>query len=359
MIDGRVSREKNYIAGKSPDMHPSLTAFGELLLRLHSGGDNRFLQASGFVPYYAGAEANLCVLLARLGIQTQYITRVPDHDLALAGISQLRGHGVGVENVTYGGQKLGLYFSETGNHIRPVQVIYDRAGSAFSELQPGMIDWHAVLEGQTHFHWTGISPAVSASAAKVCAEGIAAARDKGLILSADLNYRSRLWQYGRHPKEIMPELLQHCHIAVADLDACQVYFGMTADPSLPWTHRFESAARELQTRFMPEAHTLAMSFRVVENDRLHYTAALFADGQAYFSRLKIALPQVRESIGTGDAFAGGLLYATMTGLSPQETIDFATACGVLKQSIPGDWPLFSRSEVEGMVAQGINTRISR
>ncbi len=359
MIESIDYREKNYIAGKSPGMHPALATFGELLLRLHSGGDSRFLQSSGYIPYYAGAEANLCVLLARLGIPAQYVTRVPENDLALAGIAQLRGHGVGVEKVLYGGRKLGLYFTETGNHIRPVQVIYDRAGSAFSELQPGMVNWDGVLKDQSHFHWTGISPALSATVADVCAEAIDAARSRNLIISADLNYRSRLWQYGKHPKEVMPALLKHCHIAIADLDACLVYFGMTTDPSLPWTRRFEIAAQELQARFMPETHTLAMSFRVPENDRLHYTAALMSGGKAYFSRLKITLPQVKESIGTGDAFAGGLLYGTMTGLPPQETIDFATACGVLKQSIPGDWPLFSKSEVEAMMAQGINTRISR
>lgn len=340
-------------------MNPSLTAFGELLLRLHSSGDSRFLQSAGFTSWYAGSEANMCVLLARLGIQAQYVTRVPDNDLSMAGIAQLRGQGVGVEHVLYGGQKLGLYFSETGNHIRPVQVIYDRAGSAFAELQPGTIHWDQVLEGQTHFHWTGVSPAVSASVAEVCAEGISVARERGLTITADFNYRSRLWQYGKHPKEVMPALLAHSHIAIADLDACGIYFGMTVDASLPWTEQFESAAHRLFGSHMPELQTLAMSFRVQEEGQLKYTAALMRDGKAYYSRLKVALPQVKESIGTGDAFAGGLLYAITTGLPPQDAIDFATACGILKQSVPGDWPLFSKNEVEAMVSRGINTRISR
>lgn len=340
-------------------MNPSVTAFGELLMRLHSSGDARFLQTNRFTSWYAGAEANLSVLLARLGIRAQYVTRVPDHDLALAGIAQLRGQGVEVDNVLYGGQKMGLYFSETGNHIRPVQVIYDRAGSAFSELQPGMIDWNKVLEGQTHFHWTGVSPAVSASAAEVCAEAIGTARELGLTITADFNYRSRLWQYGRHPKEVMPGLLEHCHIAIADLDACDTYFGMTVNPALPWTQQFEAAALLLHDRFMPSLQTLAMSFRIMEEGQLKYTAALMSGGKPYYSRLKVALPPVKESIGTGDAFAGGLLYAQITGLPPQEAIDFATACGILKQSIPGDWPLFSKTEVEAMMSRGINTRISR
>ncbi len=284
---------------------------------------------------------------------------MPDHDLSLAGIAQLRGHGVGVQHVQYGGHKLGLYFSETGNHIRPVQVIYDRAGSAFSELGPGMTDWQKVLEGQTHFHWTGVSPALSPSVAEVCAEGICAAREKGLTITADFNYRSRLWQYGKHPKEVMPGLLAHAHITVADLDACQVYFGMTPDPARSWERQFEAAALELKERFMPGLQAVAMSFRVKEDGQLKYTAALMTGGQIYFSRLKVPLPQVRESIGTGDAFSGGLLYALMTGLPPQEAIDFATACGILKQSVPGDWPLFSRNEVDAMMSHGINTRISR
>lgn len=359
MIDFADFPEKSYFPGKYPDMIPSLTTFGELLLRLHSSGDSRFLQTSGYTPFYAGAEANLSVLLARLGIPAQYITRVPGHDLSLAGIAQLRGQGVDVSNVLYGGQKLGIYFSETGNHIRPVQVIYDRAGSAFSELKPGMIHWDDVLDGQTHFHWTGVSPAVSASAAEVCAEAINAARNKGINVSADFNYRSRLWQYGKHPREVMPALLAQCHIAVADLDACHVYFGLETDASRSWEQQFETAAHALKDQFMPDLQALAMSFRVQEGGQLMYTAALMTAGKAFFSHLKVALPQVRESIGTGDAFAGGLLYATMMGFSPQDTIDFATACGIIKQSIPGDWPLFSKEEVQAMMSRGINTRISR
>ncbi|RPD39913.1 sugar kinase [Chitinophaga barathri] len=339
-------------------MNNRLTAFGEFLLRLHCSDDKRFLQSTGFTPWYAGAEANLCVLLARLGIQTQYITRVPENDLAAAGIHQLKGHGVGTDHILYGGHKLGLYFTETGNFIRSTRVIYDRAGSAFTELEPGMINWDKVLEGQQYFHWTGVAAAVSASAAEVCGEGIRAAQQKNMTISADFNYRATLWQYGKSPAEVMPALLQPSHVAVADLDALKVYFNIRTDETLSWQDKFISACNQLKT-YMPHLRTLGMSFRLPEGDNLLYTGAIMHNGQPYFSDLKVAMPPVKEPIGTGDAFTAGMLFELINQASPQQIINFAAACGVLKQSIPGDWALISKEEINALIAGGISGRVSR
>ncbi|MGN7723000.1 PfkB family carbohydrate kinase [Chitinophaga sp. 22620] len=339
-------------------MNNRLTAFGEFLLRLHSSDDKRFLQATGFTPWYAGAEANLCVLLARLGIQTQYVTRVPDNDLAAAGIQQLKGHGVGTDHILYGGHKLGLYFTETGNFIRSTRVIYDRAGSSFTELQPGMINWDEVLQDRQYFHWTGVAAAVSASAAEVCAEGIRKAEEKNIIISADFNYRATLWQYGKAPSEVMPALLRPCQVAVADLDALKIYFNIQTEDALSWKDRFISACHQLKPH-MPHLRTLGMSFRLQEGDNLLYTGAIMHNGQPYFSELKIAMPPVKEPIGTGDAFTAGMLFGLMTGEDAQQTVNFATACGVLKQSVPGDWALIGKDEINAFIKGGISGRVSR
>ena len=244
---------------KTAGNNVQLAAFGEFLLRLHSHQAKRFQQTDGYTAYYAGAEANVCVLLARLGLNVNYISRVPDNDLALAGIQQLKSHGVGTGHMVFGGDRLGLYFTESGNHIRSSRVIYDRTGTSFTELQPGMINWKQVLQDTDYFHWSGVAAALSASAASVCAEALDAATELGLTISGDFNYRSKLWQYGKQPKEVMPALLQHCSVAVADLDAVSIYYGIETDKQLPLEERFKETVQQLQHK-MPKLQTLGMSF---------------------------------------------------------------------------------------------------
>ncbi|THU42020.1 sugar kinase [Niastella caeni] len=334
-----------------------LTAFGEFLMRLHSAGSQRFLQTQEYKVWYAGAEANTCVLLSRLGVTTRYITRVPDNDLALSGIQQLQGHGVATNHILYGGEKLGLYFSEPGNHIRGTRVIYDRAGSSYAELQPGMIDWKKALHGTQYFHWSGVAAAVSQSAADVCGEALAVAKQNGLIISADFNYRSTLWKYGKKAASIMPALLQHSDIVVADLDSVALYYGITTDTDAPLETRFKQCAEKLQKQ-IPGLKTLAMSFRKTEGPVHIYTGALMHHGKYYFSA-GCQLPFITDQIGSGDAFTGGMLYGIMNAYEPQSIIEFATACGALKQSIHGDWAIITKSEVEQFMQTGSSGRIIR
>ncbi|RPE05369.1 sugar kinase [Chitinophaga lutea] len=334
-----------------------LAAFGEFLLRLHSNGHQRFGQTDGYTAYYAGAEANVCVLLARLGMQVDYISRVPDNDLAAAGLQQLRGHGVGTAHVALGGQKLGLYFSEPGNQLRPIRVIYDRNGSAYAELEPGMLNWNSIFQEHQCFHWSGVAAALSASSAAVCAEAIQTARDKGLLISSDFNYRATLWQYGKKPAEVMPPLLYHSDVAVADLDAVEIYYGITTDASLPLEERFRQTFTTLQ-RHMPRLKTLAMSFRKTQGAAPVYSGALAHEGGFYFHD-GFPVPMVTDAIGTGDAFTAGMLYGLTNGHAPQDIINFATACGLLKQSIPGDWAILSLKDIELLLKQGISGRIAR
>ncbi|OQP53845.1 ribokinase [Niastella koreensis] len=334
-----------------------LTAFGEFMLRLHSAGSQRFLQTQEYKAYYAGAEANACVLLSRLGVTTRYVTRVPQNDIALAGIQQLQSHGIATGHIVYGGEKLGLYFTEPGNHIRPTRVIYDRAGSSYAELQPGMIDWKQSLNDSQYFHWSGVAPAVSQSAADVCAEALAVAKQQGVIISADFNYRSTLWKYGKKAADIMPALLQPSDIVVADLDSAAVYYGINTDANASLEERFKQCSGALQQR-LPNMKTLGMSFRKTDGPVHIYSSALMHNGQYYFST-GYKLPYITDQIGTGDAFTAGMLYGLMNGYEPQAIVEFATACGALKQSIHGDWAVISKMEVEQFMQTGSSGRIIR
>ncbi len=334
-----------------------VTGFGEFLLRLHSGSNTRFQQATNFIPYYAGAEANVCVLLAKLGMQADYVSRIPENELAKTGIQQLRAHGVNTEHMIWGGERLGLYFTEAGNQIRPTAVIYDRQQSSFATATTEHFNWQQILQQSTCFHWSGVAAAVSESAAAVCRQALETADSKGLLVSSDFNYRSRLWQYGKHPAEVMPDLLRFSHIAVADLDAANIYYGIKTDTNASFETQFQQCFEALKEH-MPRLEILGMTFRHQHQNQLYYTGAIACNKAFYFSR-SYPLQQITDQIGTGDAFTAGLLYGLLQQLPPQEVVDFATACGVIKQSIPGDWALVSRDEVETLIKQGPSGRISR
>lgn len=334
-----------------------IAAFGEFMLRLHSQNNRRFLQANDYETYYAGAEANVSVLLARLGIPVNYITRVPDNDLVKAGIEQLRGHGVNTDHISYGGDRLALYFTEQGNGIRSTRVIYDRAGTSYAHLQPGMIDWEQALEGMSYFHWSGVAAAVSQGAADTCAEALAVAQKKGISISSDFNYRTTLWKYGKSASEIMPHLLSYSRIAVADLDSAAIYYGIETDRNTGFEQRFTQCCQALQEK-LPTLEVLAMSFRKTHGIQHTYSGALLYKGAYYFSA-RHELPFVTDQIGSGDAFTGGMLYGLMSGLDPQQIIDFAAASGALKQSIVGDWAIISKAEIEQFIKNGSSGRIIR
>lgn len=342
---------------KSSNNKYSVTTFGEFLLRLHCNDGKRFLQAPSYQSIYAGSEANVAVLLSRLGCVTNYITCIPDNDIAVAGVQQLKSHGVGTDNILYAGDKLGIFFTEPGNGIRPSRVIYDRAGSSFAALQPGMIDWNTILQESNCFHWSGIAAAVSQSAADVCAEALAAAKQNGLMISADFNHRSSLWKYGKQPAEVMPPLLQYADIAVADLDATSVYFGIDTNHDDSLEDRFISCSKQLLQK-IPSLKALAMSFRNTKGAHPEYAGALMHDKNYFFSK-RFSLPVITDAVGTGDAFTAGFIYGVINKNEPQHIINFATACGALKQSIPGDWAIINKEEVNQFIQTGASARIIR
>lgn len=336
---------------------PCITCFGELLLRFNTQLGLRFIQSTALNVHVAGAEANVAVLLARLGLDSRMISRVPDNDLAAMAVGELRKHGVNTTGILKGGDRLGTYYVENGNHIRPTQVIYDRSGSSFSQLKPGMIDWKKELSSTTIFHWSGIATALSIGATEVCQEAIEQAHQQGITISADFNYRRKLWNYGMEPKEVMPALLRYSKVAVADLDSAAIYFGIRMKEGLSLRDRFEYCFSFLKDS-MPLLDTFAMSFRAVEGLDHVYFAGLAHKGEFYYSNIH-TLPLVTDQIGTGDAFTAGLLYGLSSGFNPQKLINWAAACGVMKQSIHGDWALVSKEEIEAFMESGISTKINR
>ncbi|WP_316841675.1 sugar kinase [Pedobacter gandavensis] len=336
---------------------PLITCFGEILLRFNTQMGLRFIQSNAFNVHVAGAEANVAVLLARLGLDSRMVSKVPDNDLAEMALGELRKYGVNTNGIAKGGERMGTYYVENGNHIRPTQVIYDRSGSSFSQLKTGMIDWGKQLADTSLFHWSGIAAAVSAGAAEVCKEAIECAHQKGITISADFNYRRKLWNYGQDAKEVMPDLLRYCKVAVADLDSAAIYFGIKMKEGLSLRERFEYCFSFLKDK-MPLLRTFAMSFRVVEGLNHVYFAGLAHEGQFYYSTIH-TIPYVTDQIGTGDAFTAGLLYALSSGYGPEKMINWAAACGVMKQSIHGDWALISKAEIESFIQSGISTKINR
>jgi 2-dehydro-3-deoxygluconokinase len=328
-----------------------IVCFGEMLLRLNCPGRQRFSEAATFEMLYGGSEANVAILLSRLGIEVDYVTRFPVNDLGDAALESLSRQGVGVTHVLRGGERMGLYFSETGNAVRATRIIYDRTHSGFSSIVPGMIPWHSILQGAGWFHWSGISPAISETSVQVCAEALHQALEAGLRISADFNHRSTLWNYGNHPSRIMPDLLAQCEVITCDLDSAAMYFGINVRATEGIRDAAGQCLEELQKK-LPRANTIAMSLRQGSSDKgLSYAGMLLKNGKLYFQEpYQISDPVGR--IGSGDAFTGGLLYGVMTGTADAEIVALATACGALKHSIVSDMPLFSLEEVRTIMREG-------
>ena len=332
-------------------MNPNVVCFGELMMRLNTIGHQRFLQASSWEAFYGGSEANVSVLLSRLGTPSSFVTRFPENDLGQAAVDALRLHGVDTSFVLRGGDRLGLYFTETSNSLRPSRIIYDRKDSSFATLQPGMIPWSTVFEKAKWYHWSGIAAAVSATAAAVCLEALQAAKKAGVKISADLNYRSTLWKFGKSPREMMPELLSYCDVITGDIDTAEIYFGIKIDKALPKEEALKECGRKLKEK-LPAMELLAMSFRENrDTGSQRYSGVLIGGEHLHFSTVH-EFGNVVERIGSGDAFMAGLIHARVEGFTHQEAIEFAVAAGALKHSIPGEFAILTREEIKNFIASG-------
>ncbi len=341
--------------------------FGEVMMRLSPPGFQRIFQASTFEVKYAGAEANVAASLARYGIPTQFVTRLPAGDLGDACIGYLRQHGIGTDYIVRGGTRLGIYFLETGAVHRASKVIYDRDNSAIAQIKPGMIDWPTVFADADWFHWTGITPALSEGAAQVCLEAATTARQMGLTVSCDLNYRAKLWKWGKKPGEVMPDLVAQCHVLIGNEEDADAVFGIKAPNADVTKGKVDAEAyvyvlQALMQRF-PNLNMAATTLRgSISASHNTWSAVLLnknADGTTIYTAPTYQITPIVDRVGGGDSFMGGLIYGLKTYDSIQRALDFATAASCLKHTILGDFNLVTVDEVEKLMGGDASGRVSR
>lgn len=320
---------------------PRVVTFGEVMMRLSPHGQSRLLQAKDFQVLYAGSEANVAASLSYLGIPAEHVTCFPDNDLGRAATQQLRSHGVHLDNIVFQEGRLGVYFVEHGASVRSPKIIYDRFDSSFANLDADAFDWDKILEGASWFHWSGITPAISRSAAEACYDAITTARKKGLKVSGDINYRRNLWQYGRTALDVMPELIEHCDMIIAgitDLENCLGISGATLD-----------MACEKVVKKYPNITRVATTFReTVDSSHQALKGILWTKHGMYESR-EYDLHFIVDRIGAGDAFMAGLLFGLLNNFNDQSVIDFAAAACALKHTVDGDVNVVTAHEVKAVV----------
>ena len=325
------------------------------MLRLATPGYLRFGQARDFSATFGGAEANVAVSLANYGIPVSFVTRLPENDIARSCVADLRGYGVDTSGIVYGGDRIGIFYLETGAVARASKVIYDRAHSAMSEIRPGMVDWDRVFSGAGWFHWTGITPAISESAAMACLEAVRAARKAGLTVSCDLNYRKNLWKYGKSASEVMPELVENCDIILGNEEDAWTVFGIRpegfdARDGKVEAASFESVCRQLKERF-PRASRIAVTLRGSVSASHNTWSGVLFDGRNFFRSRQYDITHIVDRVGGGDSFMGGLIYGLLTYKGDDgKALEFATAASCLKHTIYGDYNQVTVSEVEKLMS---------
>jgi 2-dehydro-3-deoxygluconokinase len=347
-------------------MKNKIVTFGEIMLRLATPGYLRFNQTTELNASFGGGEANVAVSLANYGLETEFITRLPDNDIARACIMDLRKYKVGTERIVYGGERLGIYFLETGAVARASKVVYDRAHSAISEIKPGMINWEEALKDAKWFHWTGITPALSQGAADACLEAIRTANRLGVTVSCDLNFRKNLWKYGKKASEVMPALTEGCDIILGNEEDCEKVFGIkpegfdvNATQGEVNAAEFESVCTQMQARF-PRAKKVIITLRgAVNANHNTWGGVLYADGKLYQSS-RYDITHIVDRVGGGDSFMGGLIYGLNTYPGDdQKALDFAAAASCLKHTVYGDYNQVTVEEVEKLMAGDASGRVSR
>lgn len=345
-----------------PGRPPKIVTFGELMLRLSPPGYERLLQSPVLSATFGGSEANVAVSLAHLGLDSHFVTRLPSNAIGDAGLRALRAEGVVTDAVVRGGNRVGIYFAETGASQRASTVVYDRAGSAISEVTGDMLSWNAILSGGAWFHVTGITPALSASAAQVTSDAIATAKTRGLTVSIDLNYRQKLWT-SVAAQQVMRPLMRHVDVLIANEEDIQATLGIEVVGADVTHGVFDSAAyRDVAQRICREfgVATVAITLRESRSASENGWSALLWDNAAqeihHSPRFDI---RVVDRLGAGDSFAAGLIYGLATGRSPLDALRFAVAASALKHTIPGDFNRVSVAEVDRLMKGDASGRVQR
>ena len=343
-----------------------IVSFGEIMLRLATPGYQRFIQSNNLNATFGGGEANVAVSLANYGLNAEFVTRLPKNDIADWCISELRKYNVGTQNIVRGGERVGIYFLETGAVARASKVVYDRANSSIADIKPGMINWHEVLKNADWFHWTGITPAISQGAADACLEAIKVANELGVTVSTDLNFRKNLWKYGKSAAEVMPALVEGCDVILGNEEDAEKVFGIkpegfdvTATDGEVDAAEFESVCKQMMQKF-PRAKKVIITLRgSINANHNTWGGVLYADGTLFESK-RYDITHIVDRVGGGDSFMGGLIYGLLTYPNDnQNALEFAVAASCLKHTIYGDFNLASVAEVENLMKGDGSGRVSR
>jgi 2-dehydro-3-deoxygluconokinase len=336
--------------------------FGETMLRLAPPGFERFLQSPQFVATFGGGEANVAVAVSGFGVPARYITVLPSNPIGDALVGELRRFGVDASRIVRGKGRMGVYFVETGANQRPSKVVYDREYSAIALAKPGDIDWNNALEGGSWFHITGITPAISQTAADLSLESVRAARERGLTVSCDLNFRKNLWKYGKTSREVMSELFRHVDVGIANEEDCQAALGIHVDVDVHSgkleTAQYQKLAETVMNAY-PNLKKMAITLRESKSASHNGWSACLHDGKEFLLSRHYEITHIVDRVGGGDCFAGGLIYGLIELGTAKEALEFAVAASCLKHSIPGDFNRFSAQEVQSLIKEGGSGRVQR
>lgn len=346
-------------------MKKKIVTFGEIMLRLTTPDNLRMQQSREFLVNYGGSEANVAISIANFGGEVEYITRLPDNALGETCVSELRSHNIGTKHILTGGKRLGTYYMEKAAAMRNSKVIYDREGSAFSDLKPGMIDWKEIFKDAAIFHWSGIDAALTPGLAAVCKEAIDTAREMGLLVSYDINYRKNLWNYGKTAQEVMRPLMTAIDIMFGSEGEYAMLTGIPAPGFKAKTisEGYDLAAYEefccAISAQVPDCKHIYIALRNVMSSEHHtFAGLLYSNGTMKHTRV-FDIDNVVDCVGVGDAFCGALLYAHFAFEDEQKRVDFSTAASVLKNTIAGDYNIVKVNEVEGLLAKDENGEVAR
>ena len=342
------------------NMAKKVITFGEIMLRLAPEGYYRFVQADTFGATYGGGEADVAVSLANYGFDAKFVTKLPAHEIGQAAVNSLRKYGVDTSYITRGGDRVGIYFLEKGASQRPSKVIYDRAGSSIATATKEDFNWKEIFDGAEWFHFTGITPALNDEVAAICLEACKAAKENGVTISCDLNYRNKLWSKEK-AGEVMGELCKYVDVCIANEEDAADVFGIHAANTDVTTgtvnhEGYKDVAKQLADRFGFSKVAITLRESISANDN-NWSAMLY-DGNDYFFSKKYKM-HIVDRVGGGDSFGGGLIAASLNGFDSQATIEFAVAASCLKHSIEGDMNLVSMDEVLKLAGGDGSGRVQR
>jgi 2-dehydro-3-deoxygluconokinase len=339
-----------------------VVTFGEIMLRLKSPAFERLFQSAVLEATFGGAEANVAVSLATYGIPATFVSAIPSNNIGDGAIAELRKFGVDTSVVRRQGERLGIYFLESGANQRASKVTYDRSGSAIANAKPGDFDWDRIFDGAEWFHISGVTPAISACAADLALEAVQTARAKGVTVSCDYNYRKNLWKYGKKAPEVMREIVKHVHVGIANEEDCQKALGIEIGVDVHSGALEEEKYRALAHRVLDEFPNLekqVITLRESHSADSNGWSAVLHNRKAFLHSKHYEITDIVDRVGAGDSFAGGLIYGLLSYTDDAKALEFATAASCLKHSIMGDFNRVSVSEVEALVKGDASGRVQR